>query len=272
MSELSDGDGLGLSTDTNGIPEPDETPSWLTPNLIIVLSILLTMIICFVIAFRCSRVRRNNNASEDATSKSTTNMMGAVSSSAATSDHTVLEVQMTAAEATSAMQRESSTESTNSPIAIKQIPSAAHDTVYEAQFANLMKLESGDDQDGEDDGIPSMGAHNPTAPPPAVQQQPSIDADLDAELDEPEDQKARRLQWIRYYVQQGDTESARTLGWDGRPFKLEDVAHQATLAITFGKKIQNLLSTAKTSLQKAGSSGRLSLTRRGTLEPESVSE
>lgn len=52
--------------------------------------------------------------------------------------------------------------------------------------------------------------------------EPQIDPELDAEFAEPPEDRARRVQWIKFYVKEGDEQKALDLGWDGRPFKQED--------------------------------------------------
>jgi len=55
-------------------------------------------------------------------------------------------------------------------------------------------------------------------------QDPSIDAALEDELQvETEDERVRRLEWIRFYVQQKELARAHDLGWDGKPFKMATV-------------------------------------------------
>ena len=48
---------------------------------------------------------------------------------------------------------------------------------------------------------------------------PSIDADLDLEFAESPEDRARRLEWIKYFVREGDLQRAFDLGWDGKPFR-----------------------------------------------------
>jgi len=38
--------------------------------------------------------------------------------------------------------------------------------------------------------------------------------------DEPESERLRRIEWIKYYVRVSDPQKAYDLGWDGRPFRL----------------------------------------------------
>jgi len=48
---------------------------------------------------------------------------------------------------------------------------------------------------------------------------PSLDADLDVEFQEPREDRRRRIEWIKYYVQQRELQKAFDLGWDGKPFR-----------------------------------------------------
>jgi hypothetical protein len=75
------------------------------------------------------------------------------------------------------------------------------------------------------DALPSA-APQVAAPQPASLQtsrllplEPSIDADLDAEFAEPAEDRIRRLEWIKFYVREGDLQKAFDLGWDGRPWQ-----------------------------------------------------
>ena len=76
---------------------------------------------------------------------------------------------------------------------------------------------------------------------------PSIDPVLDAELNEPEEQRTRRLQWIAYYVDQGDDERAKTLGWDGNPF--QSTAITARQKSTMRRALKSASRSAKSLLQ-----------------------
>jgi hypothetical protein len=59
----------------------------------------------------------------------------------------------------------------------------------------------------------------PTAPQRLLPDEPSIDADLDLEFAESPEDRARRLEWIKYFVREGDLQRAFDLGWDGKPFR-----------------------------------------------------
>jgi hypothetical protein len=41
----------------------------------------------------------------------------------------------------------------------------------------------------------------------------------DIETDMSDDDRARRIEWIKYYVRIGEPFKARALGWDGKPFR-----------------------------------------------------
>ena len=79
-------------------------------------------------------------------------------------------------------------------------------------------------------------AEKPSKPKPAIAQPkaveapakllpdaPSIDADLDAEFAESPEDRTRRIEWIKYYVREGDLQKAFDLGWDGKPFRQDKV-------------------------------------------------
>jgi hypothetical protein len=57
------------------------------------------------------------------------------------------------------------------------------------------------------------------APDRALPDEPCIDADLDAEFTESPEDRVRRLEWIKYFVREGDLQRAFDLGWDGKPFR-----------------------------------------------------
>jgi len=59
----------------------------------------------------------------------------------------------------------------------------------------------------------------PEAPDRLLPDQPSIDAELDKEFAESPEDRARRLEWIKYFVREGDLQRAFDLGWDGKPFR-----------------------------------------------------
>merc|ERR1719487_2818399 len=60
------------------------------------------------------------------------------------------------------------------------------------------------------DDKPFEAAPAPAEPPAPEEPErilpdaPSIDVDLDAEFVEPPDDRARRIEWIKYYVREGD--------------------------------------------------------------------
>ena len=64
----------------------------------------------------------------------------------------------------------------------------------------------------------------PAPVPVPVTSQPGIEAELDAEFDEPMEDRMRRFEWIRYYVRENDLQKAFDLGWDGKPFRLTSSA------------------------------------------------
>lgn len=57
------------------------------------------------------------------------------------------------------------------------------------------------------------------APAKLLPNQPSIDAELDLEFAESPEDRNRRIEWIKYFVREGDLQRAFDLGWDGKPFK-----------------------------------------------------
>ena len=61
------------------------------------------------------------------------------------------------------------------------------------------------------------------APAKLLPDAPSIDADLDAEFAESPEDRTRRIEWIKYYVREGDLQKAFDLGWDGKPFRQDKV-------------------------------------------------
>jgi len=59
----------------------------------------------------------------------------------------------------------------------------------------------------------------PAAPQRVLPDHPSIDTDLDAEFAESPEDRARRIEWIKFFVREGDLQKAFDLGWDGKPFR-----------------------------------------------------
>lgn len=57
------------------------------------------------------------------------------------------------------------------------------------------------------------------APSKLLPDQPSIDTELDQEFAEAPEDRARRIEWIKHFVREGDLQRAFDLGWDGKPFK-----------------------------------------------------
>lgn len=49
---------------------------------------------------------------------------------------------------------------------------------------------------------------------------PRIDTELDTEFTESEDDRRRRIEWIKHYVRENDLQKAFDLGWDGKPFRV----------------------------------------------------
>merc|ERR1711871_849313 len=86
-------------------------------------------------------------------------------------------------------------------------------------FANLSAIEQASTTVGGDD--PHVADDDEEEVPIEETDEPQIDEELDAEFAEPAEDRARRLEWIKFYVKEGDEEKALDLGWDGKPFKMD---------------------------------------------------
>lgn len=70
---------------------------------------------------------------------------------------------------------------------------------------------------------------------PGLPEKPGIDPELDAEFSEADDERNRRLEWIRYYVREKDLKKAYDLGWDGKPFRQSSTVTEPTSLTPRGK-------------------------------------
>lgn len=75
----------------------------------------------------------------------------------------------------------------------------------------------------------ASGATSQTRPQ-VLPADPSLDADLDVEFQETREDRRRRIEWIKYYVQQRELQKAFDLGWDGKPFRTSGEQRTAALA------------------------------------------
>lgn len=57
----------------------------------------------------------------------------------------------------------------------------------------------------------------------ALPDEPCIDTELDQEFAESPEDRVRRIEWIKYFVREGDLQRAFDLGWDGKPFRQAQV-------------------------------------------------
>lgn len=80
----------------------------------------------------------------------------------------------------------------------------------------------------EQEPEPDSPQPQPAAPAPAavagaelaLADDPAIDTDLDPEFEEAAEDRARRIEWIRFYVREAELQKAYDLGWDGKPFRM----------------------------------------------------
>jgi len=92
----------------------------------------------------------------------------------------------------------------------------------------------------EEEALGVVPEHAPSKPEPADSEaapparvlpaQPGIDAELDKEFAESPEDRARRLEWIKYFVREGDLQRAFDLGWDGKPFQQAAVLNKASVS------------------------------------------
>jgi C-terminal processing protease CtpA/Prc len=79
---------------------------------------------------------------------------------------------------------------------------------------------------GEDSHVHVSGggeiASGAAPPPPPSSIEPHLADDLDESALESQEERVRRLEWIKHYVKVGDSENALELGWDGQPFGIPD--------------------------------------------------
>jgi len=65
----------------------------------------------------------------------------------------------------------------------------------------------------------SSAVEDTPAPARVLPNEPQIDKELDAEFAESPEDRVRRIEWIKYFVREGDLQRAFDLGWDGKPFR-----------------------------------------------------
>lgn len=96
-------------------------------------------------------------------------------------------------------------------------PSAAGTVVPNMETETRQAADNAEPRDAPLCGQPQ--AHE-SAPSKELPDRPGIDAELEEEIaDESPEERERRLEWISYFVREGDVGQAIGLGWDGKPFR-----------------------------------------------------